>query len=374
MSVELPQKQGYAKKSQRNSIGLYTSWKDRFFVLQDGEISYYTEPTKEVMKGSLSLIGCSLKNSNDSTELLIESSIGSQNGLNIKFTTVDECENWKVDIAKHIKHFNFNEKMLKGKTCVVTGSTSGIGKGIARNYLKQGAFVFIGGRSDKTVNKTLEEFRSEGLTNVQGIVADITTTEGCKSFFSKVDESGKFVDVLCNNMGVFDLQNFFEVTDEKWTEYFQTNVLTTVKFCRKFLKPMLEKNSGRVIIISSEGGVKPIPDMIAYSTTKGAQITLARGLAELTKGTNVTVNSLLPGPTMTEGVETFVDGLVAESNGASREDVIKKFFQDREPTSLIQRFLRVEEVANVATFLASDMSSGINGATQRVEGGIIRST
>ncbi len=275
-----------------------------------------------------------------------------------------------VRLSKYVPLF----RMLRGKTCVVTGSTSGIGREIARTYLKQGAFVFIGGRSDASVNKTLEQFRSEGLDNVVGIVADISTTEGSDAFFSKVDESGKFVDVLCSNMGFFDVQDFFEVSDEKWTEYFQSNILTTVKFCRRFLKPMLEKNSGRVIIISSEGGVKPIPDMVAYCTTKGAQITLARGLAELTKGTNVTVNSLLPGPTMTEGVSTFVDGLVAESGGATREETIKRFFQDREPTSLIQRFLEVEEVANVAAFLASDMSSGINGATQRVEGGIIRST
>lgn len=263
--------------------------------------------------------------------------------------------------------------MLSGKNCIVTGSTGGIGKGIALSFLREGAFVFISGRSDKTVNATIEDFKSKGLTKVEGIVADISTSEGCSTFFAAVKASGKEIDVLCNNMGIFGTEDFFEVTDEKWFEYYNTNVMSTVRFTREYLKPMLERNKGRVIIVSSESGIRSIPDMIAYGSTKATQINIARGLAELTKGTNVTVNSLLPGPTSTEGVDKFIDDICAKQVGSTREEVVTGYFKEREPTSLIQRFLTVEEVANVATFLASDLSSGINGSSQRVEGGIIRS-
>jgi NAD(P)-dependent dehydrogenase (short-subunit alcohol dehydrogenase family) len=148
--------------------------------------------------------------------------------------------------------------------------------------------------------------------------------------------------------------------------------MSTVRCCRYFLKPMLERNSGKILIVSSEAGLRPIADMIPYSMTKAAQINIARGLAELTKGTRVTVNSLLPGPTLTEGVSSFVDDLVEKGLGTDKEDAMSKYFSSREPTSLLQRFLSVEEVANVATFLCSDLSSGINGSAQLVEGGIIR--
>lgn len=261
--------------------------------------------------------------------------------------------------------------MLSGKVCIVTGSTAGIGKGIAKSFLQQGAFVFINGRSEATVNSTLREFKDEGLTHATGIVADISSADGAQKFFAEVESSGRVVDVLVNNMGIFETRDFFDITDEAWTNYFTVNVLSTVRFCRKYLKEMLTRNCGRIIIVSSECGLRPIPDMLHYSTTKAAQINLARGLAELTKGTNVTVNSLLPGPTATEGVADFIRGIAAQT-GQSEEATKLEYFQNREPNSLLQRFLTVEEVANVATFLASDMSSGINGAAQKVEGGVIR--
>jgi len=265
--------------------------------------------------------------------------------------------------------------LLAGKNCVVTAGSGGIGKAIVKDFLKAGAFVFFSGRSTGTVNAAVEEFQNEGLTNVQGIVADASTLDGANTFFDTVAATGKEIDVLVNNLGVFDSGDFFSYTDEQWTKYYDTNVLSTVRFSRHYMKPMLERNRGRVIIVSSEAGVRSIPDMIPYCTTKAAQINLARGLAELTKGTKVTVNSLLPGPTATEGVlGDYMDGLVASGLGATRELAVAAYFKDREPTSLLQRFLTVEEVAHVATFLASDLSSGVNGATQRVEGGIIRAT
>jgi NAD(P)-dependent dehydrogenase (short-subunit alcohol dehydrogenase family) len=262
--------------------------------------------------------------------------------------------------------------MLSGKNCIVTGSTAGIGKGIARGLLKEGGYVFINGRTERNVQNVITQFAEEGLTNVTGIVADISTAEGCESFFTQVQATGREIDVLVNNMGIFEVHNFFEITDEKWEHYFNVNVLSTVRFCRKYLKEMLERNRGRVIIVSSECGFRPIADMIHYASTKATQINIARGLAELTKGTKVTVNSLLPGPTATEGLTDFVKG-IAEQSGKSEDEAIRDYFSAREPTSLLQRFLTVEEVADVAVFLASDKSSGINGTAQRVEGGIIRS-
>jgi NAD(P)-dependent dehydrogenase (short-subunit alcohol dehydrogenase family) len=263
--------------------------------------------------------------------------------------------------------------MLAGKNCVVTAGSGGIGKGIVRAFLKEGAFVFFSGRSAGSVNPVVQEFNAEGFTNVQGVIADVSTLDGATAFFTEVAATGKEIDVLVNNLGVFNSGDFFNYTDEEWMAFYSTNVLSTVRFCRHYMKPMLERNRGRVIIISSEASMRSIPDMIPYCTTKAAQINLARGLAELTKGTNVTVNSLLPGPTATEGVlGDYMDGLVASGLGATKEAAVAAYFKDREPTSLLQRFLTVEEIGNVAAFLASDLSSGINGASQRVEGGIIR--
>lgn len=261
--------------------------------------------------------------------------------------------------------------MLAGKVCIVTGSTAGIGKGIARAFLQQGAEVFINGRSEASVAATRAELAAEGWTLTHPAVADLGSADGCEALFAQVDQSGKEVDVLVNNMGIFETVDFFEADDDKWLHYFNTNVMSTVRCCRKYLKGMLARNRGRIIIVSSEAGLRPIADMIPYSMTKSAQINIARGLAELTKGTKVTVNSLLPGPTATEGVTTFVEGIAAKTN-VSPEEATAAYFVEREPTSLLQRFLRVEEIANVAMFMASDMSSGMNGNAQLVEGGIIR--
>lgn len=187
--------------------------------------------------------------------------------------------------------------MIANKTCIVTGSTAGIGKGIAKTLAKEGGFVFINGRSEKSVNQAIESFVAEGLSreSFHGIVADISTVEGAEKLFADVEATGRDVDILVNNMGIFSVMDFFETTDDVWKQYFDTNVLSTVRMCRKYLKKMLERDAGRIIIISSECGMRPIADMLHYATTKATQINLARGLAELTKGTKVTVNSILPG-------------------------------------------------------------------------------
>eukprot|EP00981_Chlorochromonas_danica_P001153 scaffold256_cov175-Ochromonas_danica.AAC.5 len=235
--------------------------------------------------------------------------------------------------------------MLANKTCIVTGSTAGIGKAIAGAFLKEGAFVFINGRSEATVNEAIRSFEEQGLPRDH---------------------------IHVNNMGIFSVKDFFDLTDDDYEQYFQVNVLSTIRFSRQYLKAMLTENKGRIITISSECGMRPIPDMIHYSMTKAAQISISRGLAELTKGSNVTVNSLLPGPTMTEGINAMVDKLVEQSGGKSREEVMKEYFATREPNSLLQRFLTTNEIADTAVFLASDRSSGINGSAMRVEGGVIR--
>lgn len=258
---------------------------------------------------------------------------------------------------------------MKNKLAVVTGSTSGIGKGIAESLLKEGAKVIVNGRKQDRVDQIVEELASYG--EVYGIAADLSEQEESKKFMEDVKKYGP-VDILVNNMGMFEVKPFNEVTDEEWMKYFQTNVLSAVRLSREFLPQMLERDSGRVLNIASEAGVKPLSQMIPYSVSKGSMISLSRGLAEMTKGTNVTVNSVLPGPTWTEGVASFMKGAAAEEN-KDLEQFTKDYFKDNEPTSLIQRFATVEEVANTVTYLASPLSSAINGSAQRVEGGIIRS-
>ncbi|AZB44386.1 SDR family oxidoreductase [Bacillus sp. FJAT-42376] len=258
---------------------------------------------------------------------------------------------------------------LKGKLAVVTGSTGGIGKETAKSFLQEGAKVIINGRTEEKVQKVADELSAFGT--VYGVAADLSKLEGSNDFISKVNEIGP-VDILVNNLAFFEVKSFEEVTDEEWEDYFQTNIMSAVRLSRKFLPDMLKRNSGRLLNLASEAGVKPLPQMIPYSVTKTALISLSRGLAELTKGTNVTVNSVLPGPTWTEGVENFMKG-AAESEGKDLEPFTKDYFKENEPTSLIQRFATVEEVASTILFLASDKASAINGSAQRVEGGIIRS-
>jgi NAD(P)-dependent dehydrogenase (short-subunit alcohol dehydrogenase family) len=257
---------------------------------------------------------------------------------------------------------------LKNKIVLVTGSTKGIGKAIAKNFLLEGAVVIINGRSKNDLEKTIDELSKFGT--LYGIRADLGNASDTEILINKIQAIG-IVDVLINNAGIFAAKNFTAITDEEWIKYFNINLLSSVRLCRYFLPRMLKRNSGRIINIASEAGVKPVPEMIHYSVTKTALISLSRGMAELTKGSNVTVNTVLPGPTWTDGAKEFIKK-TARREKVSIEAMTKLYFDKYEPTSLIQRFATTDEVANGVLFLSSDLSSAINGSAQRIEGGIVR--
>jgi NAD(P)-dependent dehydrogenase (short-subunit alcohol dehydrogenase family) len=272
---------------------------------------------------------------------------------------------------------------LQGKFAVVTGSSAGIGLAIAATFAKSGAHVVVNGRSDASCDKAVKKIALETGCDPSALIpvaADISTAAGCKDFVEKTNAALKRVlpnataiDILVNNAGIFKVKDFFEITDEEWEEYHNVNIMSGVRLSRAFLKPMLERGKetpGRVIFISSECGVRSLPHMIPYSASKASQINIARGLAELCKGTRVTVNSVLPGPTMTEGVQDYLKGF-AEEKKIPNEKAEEQYFSEHERTSLLQRFLTPQEVANTVAFLCSDLGSGINGNSQRVEGGII---
>lgn len=208
----------------------------------------------------------------------------------------------------------------------------------------------------------------ERLGAAHAVWGDLSTAEGTLEVTQQLGTIGP-VDVLVNNAGIFSSEDFFKLEDAVWLEYYQTNVMSMVRLCRALMPGMLERNRGAIINIASEAGVKPLPQMIHYSMTKSANISISRGLAELTKGTAVRVNSLLAGPTWTDGVAGYFDGL-AKQEGRPVDDVLKRYFQEHEPTSLIQRFATVEEVADAALFLARN--GAVNGSALRAEGGIIR--
>ncbi|MGB0258899.1 MAG: SDR family NAD(P)-dependent oxidoreductase [Coraliomargarita sp.] len=249
-------------------------------------------------------------------------------------------------------------------TVFISGSAKGIGLGIAQAFVKQGATVIVHSRSEDGAKQ------AQATAGAQHSVwGELSTAEGTDAVLQQLETIGQ-IDVLINNAGIFSVEDFFEITDETWIDYYQTNVLSTVRLCRALMPGMLERNKGAIVNVSSEAAIKPLPQMIHYSMTKTAVLAIARGLAELTKGTAVRVNSLLPGPTWTEGVASYFDGLAAEE-GRPVEEVLKGYFQKHEPTSLIQRFGSVEEVADAVVFLAKN--GAVNGSSLRVEGGIIRS-
>lgn len=253
---------------------------------------------------------------------------------------------------------------LAQSVTLVTGSTKGIGYAIAEAFTQQGARVILHGRDPVQGRKACEE-----LCAYASVAGDLSTSTGCQEVLDQLAELDE-VEILINNAGIFSVEDFFDIDDDEWLRYYQTNVLSAVRLSRALMSTMLKKDKGCVINVSSEAGVKPLPQMIHYSVTKTALIGLSRGLAELTKGTGVTVNSLLPGPTWTAGVESYFDGLSKEENKPV-EDLLKNYFSEHEPTSLIQRFITVKEIADAAVFLAGN--GAVNGSALRVEGGIIRS-
>jgi NAD(P)-dependent dehydrogenase (short-subunit alcohol dehydrogenase family) len=252
---------------------------------------------------------------------------------------------------------------LKGKTALVTGSTAGIGLAIATALAREGATVIVNGRTQARVNHAV---RVSGAAH--GIAADLATAEGARA----VIEGFPAVDILVNNLGIFDPKPFDQIPDEDWLRFFEVNVLSGVRMSRHYIGPMRRKNWGRIVFISSESGLQIPQEMIHYGMTKTAQIAVARGLAETTKGSGVTVNSVLPGPTKSEGVAEFV-GKLATANGVDDAAIEREFFTKGRPSSLLQRFATPEEVAAVVAFVCSPLASAINGASVRAEGGVIQS-
>ena len=258
---------------------------------------------------------------------------------------------------------------LNGKTALVTGSTAGIGRAIATALAREGAAVIVNGRTAGRVNAAVEAITKEtGNAQVRGAAFDLSTKAGADAIVRQFPH----IDILVNNLGVFEAKPFGEITDEDWQQIVETNVFSGVRLSRAYLPGMLKKNWGRIVFISSESGLNIPAEMIHYGVTKTAQLALARGLAETTAGTGVTVNSVLPGPTASEGVGEFVRGLAARQ-GVGVDQVEKEFFKNMRPSSLLRRFITPEEVANLVAFVCSPLSAATNGAALRADGGVVRS-
>jgi NAD(P)-dependent dehydrogenase (short-subunit alcohol dehydrogenase family) len=258
---------------------------------------------------------------------------------------------------------------LEGKRALVTGSTAGIGFAIAEALLKEGVSVVVNGRTETRVNAALKQLQRSGARGkVEGLAADLGIADGIQQAIARFPA----LDILVNNLGIFEVKPFEQITDEDWFRFFEVNVLSGVRLSRHYLPGMKQRNWGRIVFISSESAVQIPAEMIHYGMTKTAQLAIARGLAETTAGTNVTVNAVLPGPTASEGVSKFVEQLAAEQK-TDATSVEKEFFRGMRPTSLLQRFATPEEVATLVAFVCSPLSSATNGAALRADGGVVRS-
>jgi NAD(P)-dependent dehydrogenase (short-subunit alcohol dehydrogenase family) len=257
---------------------------------------------------------------------------------------------------------------LTDKVVLVTGSTAGIGFAIARSLASEGAHVYLNGRTQERVNAAMAVIRSHAAAGkVDGIVADFSSSAGAEAVIAKLP----VVDVLVNNVGIFEPKPFAEIPDADWYRFFEINVMSGVRLARHYLAGMLKKNWGRILFISSESAVQTPPEMVHYGMTKTAQIAVARGIAESVAGTGVTVNSILAGPTESEGVGGFVEAMAKQQN-KSKQVIEKEFFEHVRPSSLLKRFATVDEVAAMVTYVASELSSATNGAALRVDGGVVK--
>lgn len=256
---------------------------------------------------------------------------------------------------------------LSGKTALVTGSTGGIGMAIAKGLAGAGATVVLNGRTQARINAALETLRAAlPQADVRGIAADLATAEGCQS----VIQAEPDVDILINNVGLFGPHDFFEVPDEKWQQYFDVNVMSGIRLSRAYTPGMVDKGWGRVVFMSSESGINIPTEMIHYGVTKTANLSVSRGLAKRLAGTGVTVNAVLPGPTLSDGVADML-AEDQQASGQSMEEFAATFVQQARPSSIIQRAATVDEVANMVVYVASPLSSATTGAALRVDGGVV---
>jgi len=254
---------------------------------------------------------------------------------------------------------------LQNKTALVTGSTKGIGFAIARLLAAEGADVILNGRSEDATRKAAQQLGRRG----RGLAADVSTAAGCADLIRQAPQ----VDILVNNAGIYEPKPFAEIPDSDWDRYYQVNVMSGVRLARAYLPGMLQRNWGRIVFISSESGVQIPEEMIHYGMTKAAALALVNGIAQLTRGTSVTVNAVLPGPTASEGVTDFV-GRLASKAGQTPGEIENGFFHGVRATSLLQRFASVDEVANMVAYICSPLASATNGAAVRVDGGTVRAT
>ncbi len=256
---------------------------------------------------------------------------------------------------------------LSGKTALITGASAGIGLAIARGLAQAGASVTLSARDAQRLNAAVAALQAEGL-QAQGIAADLATANGCQALIAAMPTT----DILINNLGIYGTQDFFALTDEDWETFFQTNVMSGLRLSRHYAQGMKARGWGRIQFISSESAINIPADMVHYGVSKSALQGLSRGLSKVLAGSGVTVNTILPGPTRTEGVQTFFANLAREQ-GISVPEMEVRFFRENRPSSLIGRFATPEEVANLCVYAASPQASATTGAALRVEGGIVES-
>jgi NAD(P)-dependent dehydrogenase (short-subunit alcohol dehydrogenase family) len=258
---------------------------------------------------------------------------------------------------------------LQGKIAVVSGSTAGIGLATAAALAAEGARAIINGRTEARVTEAIEKIRRRVPgADLRGVAADLATADGVEAFLKKAPDA----DILVNNLGIFEPKPFLDISDADWVRYFETNVLSGVRLARGYLPKMLKKNWGRIVFVSSESAQQIPSEMIHYGMTKTAQVAIARGLAQSVAGSGITVNTVLVGPTESEGVGTFLESL-SKQNKVTKAEMEKLFFEKARPTSLLKRFETPDEVAAVVTFVASTQGVIVNGAAVRAEGGVINS-
>lgn len=256
---------------------------------------------------------------------------------------------------------------LSGKTAIVTGSTAGIGYAIAKGLAQAGAAVVLNGRTASAVEAALAKLRLEVAdANIRGVAADVGSAAGCAVLLAAQPSA----DILVNNVGIYGPQDFFEIADAEWTRFFEVNVMSGVRLSRAYLPGMVQRQWGRVLFLSSESGLNIPADMIHYGFTKTAVLSISRGLAKRVAGTGVTVNAILPGPTLSDGLEAMLKD-EQQASGRSMEETAAAFVMKHRPSSIIQRAASVEEVANMVVYAASPQASATTGAALRVDGGVV---